>query len=737
MGQEQSLPQDTNETDNNNNINNINNINNNSNIEENNNREKNNDNNNDNLNSKENDSELESPNKSINENNSEIENSVQFKGLSNTTLNDNYKNPMVSVNSIIKSYKSSKDFFSLNILESLLNISSTKIYPPNHEIWNNLLKKEKIPKISTRQASFDMNVVINFIGTEMAINNETTRNFCRLVINLISELNSLKEQEYKKDVNVEIRNALYIIKLYSKYFIENMEVDKIKNLFDDYEPSEIIKDTQDDNENNNIILLMNKEIIDNKKSKLEILIKELLNTLIYLPHSNEKNVELYEEILNTFIAFFASRFHNDMEKQDNYILITTFKVLSEQENENLAGKVITKLLLNLIYENDQKEGLFARVLRKNSTSLSSIAKKSLYIFLILTNQPNQLAKNELSNLVNELTNIQETDVIPQSNPPNLKISFQSLYSLINNKICDNEEICLLLYQLISQSDAFRSFVLSKIEPELLLLPLLQTFYTSFKEKINFNKIYTILITLLIMSQDEVYTETLQRIEINQPSWFLENNLKKISLSNFTFLICLRVIQINLGKYKDIYLHSNCLAIITNLAIKMDNIHYYVAHKLMNLLDLIQKKYFKLKNLNADNEENMELQINEDLIMLILEIINSCLNNSLKTNLQLVYSVMLGKETFENLNNVEIFKEPVENIIYTINFFESKIVFEEDLPSSDEIMKQIVDLSKIWIPNKLKKTEIVKFKFEEEKDYSKFFLPYIYNMIYSNTIFFNN
>jgi len=728
MGQEQSLPQDNNETDNNNNSNNINKD---SNIEENNNIEKN-----------KNNTELNSPNKSVNESNSEIGNEMSFKKLSNPTQNENFKNPMVSINSIIKSYKSSNDFFSLNILESLLNISSTTTYPSNHEIWRNLLKKEKIPKISTRQASFDMNVVINFIGTEMAINNDTTKNFTRLVINLISELNSLKEQEYKKDINVEIRNALYVIKLYSKYFIENMEVDRINGLFDNYEPSEIIKDTQDNNENNNTILLMNKEIINNKKSKLEILIYELLNTLIYLPYSNENNIELYEEILNTFIAFFASRFHNDMEKQDNHILITTFKVLSEQENENLAGKLITKLLLNLINENDQKEGLFARVLRKNSTSLSSIAKKSLYIFLILTNHPNQLAKNELSNLVNELTNIQETDDFPQSNSLNLNISFQLLYTLINNKICDNEEICLLLYQLISQSDAFRSFVLSKIEPELLLLPLLQTFYTSFKEKINFNKIYTILITLLIMSQDEVYTETLQRIEINQPSWFLENNLKKISLSNFTFLIFLRVIQINLGKYKDIYLHSNCLAIITNLAIKMDNIHYYVAQKLMNLLDLIQRKYFKLKNLNAESqtqneEQNMELQINEDLIMLILEIINSCLNNSLKTNLQLVYSVMLEKKTFENLKNVERFKEPVDNIIYTINFFESKIVFDEDLPSSDEIMKQIVDLSKIWIPNKLNKSEIVKFKFEEEKDYSKFFLPYIYNMIYSNTSFFNN
>jgi len=39
---------------------------------------------------------------------------------------------------------------------------------------------------------------------------------------------------------------------------------------------------------------------------------------------------------------------------------------------------------------------------------------------------------------------------------------------MNRKLIDNEEICLLLYQLISQNDAFRSFVLSKIDPELLV-----------------------------------------------------------------------------------------------------------------------------------------------------------------------------------------------------------------------------------------------------------------------------
>jgi len=35
-------------------------------------------------------------------------------------------------------------------------------------------------------------------------------------------------------MNLESRNALYILKLFSKYFIENISSDKIKELFDNY-----------------------------------------------------------------------------------------------------------------------------------------------------------------------------------------------------------------------------------------------------------------------------------------------------------------------------------------------------------------------------------------------------------------------------------------------------------------------------------------------------------------------
>ncbi|KAG4097133.1 hypothetical protein H8356DRAFT_1678057 [Neocallimastix lanati (nom. inval.)] len=771
MGQEQSLPQNDIENVGNNNL---------KIIEE-------------NINNKQNNKIEE------NENSTPKELSVETNTLKkNDTEDDVYKSPALSLQSMVKSYNSS-NFISLNIFECLVNLCSPTSYPLNHEIWYNLLKREKIPLVNTRKGSFDLNVIISLIGKEINENNNTSRNFTNLIINLLNELKSYKAHNYKLEVGIDVRNSIYIIRLLSKYFIENLSNEQIIDLFnnnedinktstdnnkdktdnesvnkDEEKTSEKNEEINHDNEsvdkvedknNENMEIIKNdsesvnivkdknnendeeiKNTIqsDNKyeKTNLESLIEELFNLIIYLPHSSGNNIEFYEEVLNTLIIFSASRYNNDIKSTQNYILTVIFKVLSEKEdNKILTRKVITKLLLNLMYSSDQKNGLFARVLRKSSLNLSSISKKSLYLFLIFTNQPNKLAKNELPYLINEISNSQMLEDTSTQNLEelNLEISFQNLYTLIYEKLYDNEELCLLLYQLISQNEAFRSFTLSKFDPELLLLPLLQSLYVSFKEKTNFNKIYTLLITLLIMSQDEIYTETLQKIEIDHPSWFMDNNLKKISLSNFTLIILLKIIQINLVKYKDIYLHSNCLAILANLSIKMDNIHHYAAQKLIGFLELIQKMYTKMKNINKEesNQENndMELIINEDLIMLLLEIINSCFINSLKTNLQLVYFVMRGKEIINSLKDVERFKEPVENILYTINYFESKIIFEEDLPSSDDIMRQIIQISRSWTPDNLKKSEPIKFKFVEEKDYSLFFLPYIYNIIYTNTLFF--
>jgi len=60
---------------------------------------------------------------------------------------------MKTMNSLLKSYKSSRDFYSLNIIENLINLSSATKYYPDHDIWNSLLKKEKIPIINTKYIS--------------------------------------------------------------------------------------------------------------------------------------------------------------------------------------------------------------------------------------------------------------------------------------------------------------------------------------------------------------------------------------------------------------------------------------------------------------------------------------------------------------------------------------------------------------------------------------------------------
>jgi len=67
----------------------------------------------------------------------------------NDTEDDVYKSPALSLQSMVKSYNSS-NFISLNIFECLVNLCSPTSYPLNHEIWYNLLKREKIPLVNTR-----------------------------------------------------------------------------------------------------------------------------------------------------------------------------------------------------------------------------------------------------------------------------------------------------------------------------------------------------------------------------------------------------------------------------------------------------------------------------------------------------------------------------------------------------------------------------------------------------------
>lgn len=75
-----------------------------------------------------------------------------------------------------------------------------------------------------------------------------------------------------------------------------------------------------------------------------------------------------------------------------------------------------------------------------------------------------------------------------------------------------EETLLLLYLLMLQNRWFRSFVLSRTDPEGLMIPLLRLIYEAVDSSAaNYSQLYIMLIIVLLLSQDEVYCESIQKV----------------------------------------------------------------------------------------------------------------------------------------------------------------------------------------------------------------------------------
>ena len=122
------------------------------------------------------------------------------------------------------------------------------------------------------------------------------------------------------------------------------------------------------------------------------------------------------------------------------------------------------------------------------------------------------------------------------------------------------------------------------------------------------------------------------------------------------LIILKVIQSNLSKHKDIYIHVNSLAILGNMSRFVIHIPSIVSSKLMTVLELVSKRYWKLfhlshqeslqeslshqeslqdSNTGKKGNQNQE-KIYLDILILILEILNSIMIHNLNHNPHLVY-----------------------------------------------------------------------------------------------------
>ncbi|CAG8836154.1 5985_t:CDS:2, partial [Racocetra persica] len=159
-----------------------------------------------------------------------------------------------------------------------------------------------------------------------------------------------------------------------------------------------------------------------------------------------------------------------------------------------------------------------------------VAERSLLVLLLLASQWKKSGqdKNKFRESIKLLKDAQVSE------DSDMAISFRVLYQLICRSYfhisqLPSEEICLILYLLMVENEDFRVYVLSRLDPEILLLQILRLLYDGVEGKTNYSQMYILLTILLLFSQDEVFNENIQKIQITYQPWFTERLLKSISL----------------------------------------------------------------------------------------------------------------------------------------------------------------------------------------------------------------
>ncbi|XP_075788800.1 dymeclin isoform X1 [Pelodiscus sinensis] len=314
---------------------------------------------------------------------------------------------------------------------------------------------------------------------------------------------------------------------------------------------------------------------------------------------------------------------------------------------------------------------------------SPLANQSLLLLLVLANLTDAPdTPNPYRQAIMSFKNTQDSTAFPSPSPHAFQINFNSLYTAL----CDqqkSDQATLLLYILLHQNSNVRTYMLARTDMENLVLPILEILYHV--EERNSHHVYMALIILLILTEDDSFNRSIHEVILKNITWYSERVLTEISLGSLLILVVIRTIQYNMTRTRDKYLHTNCLAALANMSAQFRSLHQYAAQRIISLFSLLSKKHNKVLeqatqtlrgSLSPDDsplpDYAQDLNVIEEVIRMMLEIINSCLSNSLHHNPNLVYALLYKRDLFEQFRTHPSFQDIMQNIDLVISFFSSRL-----------------------------------------------------------------
>lgn len=592
-------------------------------------------------------------------------------------------------------------------------------------------------------------------------NNLTTRNFVTLIKVFLKRIPDLKDTTKcdNSDFTSESYNAILLVRSFSKYFIEmlpNEEV--IRHLGGSVVKSQSDEDVSDFS--GQVLHCTDCGIIGD-------LICGLIDVIVNVPVS-EVTYPIHVEAINTLLVMLSVQMFDSGASHSSIF----YQVIMKGKCNSSANDLVRVLLKNFI-KSEKTPAELTRVTNGGWFSgvwswfgsqgtgegdSSLMANQSLLLLLVLVNHCTQDKKkiNPYRHALFYFTNrklkenMMDQDNLDKEGDPPFALHIGMLFSAICRDL-HKDQTTLLLYLLLHRNSSVASFILSRTDIDNLVMPILKLLYNA--DNHNAHHIYMSLIILLILSQDENFNKSVHELVIPTIPWYTERVITNITLGGLLVLVVLRTIQYNMTKMRDKYLHTNCLATLANMSSQFHALHPYVTQRIVSLYALLSKKHAKVTELlkqaesgnqqqNANEAHNSDhladLAILEEVIRMVLEIINSCVTNTLHHNPNLVYTLLHRRELFAQFRTHPTFQDIIQNIDTVLAFFSARLEQHPEQTLSVGVVLDVIKQGTLqWPRDRLKKFPELKFKYVEEEQPEEFFIPYVWSLVYkSSTLYWN-
>ncbi|CAG9540808.1 unnamed protein product [Cercopithifilaria johnstoni] len=634
----------------------------------------------------------------------------------------------------------------------------------NDPFWNHFLSFNFLIDSNDRKEVEQFDVSLSDSLQSLMYNTPTTCNFASFVHVFLRRTAELKASEICNNTIFlwQTGNALIILRYICKFLVQRLSEAEFIKVFHMNKISLEKKEASDSD--------FEEEFDGLGENRAEEFLDTLVDILVDLP-SNDSTETIHIETVKCLMALLSSQLYDDDVMKSNIF----YGYLTQGKCSKRSLELTQALILNYLQRNTpcviehEKEpesivlGLVASVWSAvqivtgidDSNSVNGgettppISLGSLSILLLLNlacHQDSGPSLNPYKESLSKFQNSQEISSLNNSESSMFKLDYSNLYERLCATV-NQQSPMLFLYILLHRNVGFRNYVLSRINLEKLVLPVLIVLNNGAQRSGATNSydahhVYLALIVILILSEDDFFCKVAHEMMIKDTTWFnSERPLGEISLGGLIILVFVRIIQFNTLKTKDRYLHTNCLAALANMSSYFKNLTSIVCQKLIGLLEVFTRRHAKLiENMRVRAEYDImqekeshnyhkDITALEEGIRSLLEICNSCLTSNLRANPHFIYTILYKRDLFDAFQNHPMFQDLIWNICAVINHFASRVQLLERGSSVSDVLATIEKGALHWPTDRLKKFPELKFKYVEDDNTVEFFVPYVWRLTF--------